>query len=274
MPTESPSQPPARDRIIAQASEWLDADARVLAAWLGGSDASGRVDRWSDVDLVVAARDESVEAVLTELEIELGPHARRTRFAQPTFHGHEQVILLPADAPEHCLVDLVVMKGSTPPERRLLEPERHGRPVVLVDRVRFLEPLPELDIAELERTIAPRVPELRDRFHLFRTLVTRAVDRGHGAEAADRHLRFVVAPLIELARIIHCPERHAFGPRYLDRDLPASLRARIDALVTWDDVAAIRGRVEDATTLFRELEATWDAGAARPIGSGPRVGAS
>jgi len=36
-----------------------------------------------------------------------------------------------------------------------------------------------------------------------------------------------LAPLIELMRIRHCPDRFDFGPRYLDRDLPAELRLTV-----------------------------------------------
>lgn len=50
------------DRFVAACS----ADARIVAAFLGGSHARGEADRYSDVDLCVIARDEAYDDVVAD----------------------------------------------------------------------------------------------------------------------------------------------------------------------------------------------------------------
>ncbi|MCP3914858.1 MAG: nucleotidyltransferase domain-containing protein, partial [bacterium] len=107
----------------------------VRAAWLGGADATDRVDEYSDVDLLVVAEDERVEDVFSALEPvleSLSPIDRRYRLPPPTWHGHEQAFYRFRDASPHTLLDLVVLELSS--DERYLERERHGDAVVLLDR--------------------------------------------------------------------------------------------------------------------------------------------
>ena len=86
---------------------------------------------------------------------------------------------------------------------------------------------------------------------LIQTLVTRAVRRGLVAEAA-------VAYRVRLAggsggawwASEHDPDRFDFGARYLDRDLPAELRAEVEALALPDSLAAVEAFRSRAQALF------------------------
>ena len=67
------------------------------------------------------------------------------------------------------------------------------------------------------------------------------------AEAAVAYQDHTYRPLIELLRIRHCPDRFDYGARYLDRDLPADLRAEVEALAlpgTLDEVEAFQVRAQ------------------------------
>jgi predicted nucleotidyltransferase len=52
-----------RERLIQRIRQSLQADDRVVAAWLAGSLGRGEADAWSDVDLWVVVRDDAIEAV-------------------------------------------------------------------------------------------------------------------------------------------------------------------------------------------------------------------
>jgi predicted nucleotidyltransferase len=223
-------RPVSRAAIISSVAEALAEDPHVRAAFLGGSDATGRTDGESDVDLVVVVDDGWVEATfaLVHRALEqLSPLSLRWRLPDPTWHGNPQEFLALRDSDPAHFVDLVV-QGPTGGER-FLEPERHGTPVVLVDRGAILAPTP-LDHAALDARLEERLALLRVRFPLFQTLVTRAVHRGFPAEAAVAYQDHTLRPLIEVLRIRHCPERFDFGARYLDRDLPAAIRSEVEAL--------------------------------------------
>jgi predicted nucleotidyltransferase len=252
------SAPIPRARIIEALRTALADLVGVRAAFLGGSDATGRTDALSDIDLVVIAEDDSVEHVLDGVRAALAalsPIAHRWRLPEPTWHGHAQEFLALRDAaPEH-FVDLVVVRRSSP--ERFLEAERHGEALVLVDRDGLIHPDP-LDRAALAARIDQRLATLRARFPLFQTLVTRAVARGFPAEAAVAYQDLTFRPLVELLRIRHCPQRFDYGARYLDRDLPAGLRAQVEGLAlpgSLAEVAEFRERAEELfTATLRALD--------------------
>jgi predicted nucleotidyltransferase len=239
-----------RAQIIAALHPALEAAPEVLAASLGGSDATGRTDGFSDVDLVVVVQEGAVEstfAILHSALEELSPITRRWRLADPTWHGNAQEFLSLRDADPAHFIDVVVLEPSG--GERFLEVERHGTPLVLFDRVGVLAPA-RLDRVALQARIDTRLAILRDRFPLFQTLVTRAVSRGFISEAAVAYQDYTYRPLIELLRIRHCPERFDFGARYLDRDLPAELRAEVEALALPDSPAAVEAFRSRAADLF------------------------
>lgn len=55
-----------RDVLLTRIREDLEADERVLAAWLAGSYGRGTADEWSDIDLHVVVRDDDLTAWLGE----------------------------------------------------------------------------------------------------------------------------------------------------------------------------------------------------------------
>jgi hypothetical protein len=249
-----------RQRMIDAIAESLEPHAWARAVWLGGSDATGRTDTWSDIDIQVLVEDDRVEDALEAVHAalaELSPIAHRHRFPEPTWHGHAQELLSLRDADPCHFVDLVVMRRGRP--GRLLEPERHGTPAVLFDKDGEVRPEP-LDRAAHEAKMQARLGALRQTFFLLQNLTTKAVRRGDVADAVQHFHAFTVRPLVELLRIRHCPDRWDFGLRYLDRDLPADVRAEVVALMlpaTLDAVEEHRARAE---AMFRACLADRDAG--------------
>ena len=242
----------ARTTIIDALRAALEATPAARAAFLGGSDATGRTDEHSDIDLVVIVDDGAVEqaflAVHAALQ-QLSPISHRWRVPEPAWHGHSQEFLALRDADPAHFVDLLVMRATAAavPGGRFLEPARHGQPIVLFDRDGLIAPDP-LDLVQLDARIAERLEVLRERFPLFQTLITRAVRRGFVAEAAVAYQDLALRPLIELLRIRHCPERFDYGARYLDRDLPAGVRSDVESLAlpaTLDQVESFRARAAE-----------------------------
>lgn len=230
----------SRDGIIEALRFGLEPDDRVLALHLGGSAATGRVDEWSDIDAVVTVDDDAVERAFELVETALrtiAPIEVRHRMPEPTWHGHAQCFYALRDAPACNMVDLVVMKRSAP--ERFLDVERHGRPTVLFDKEDLVVSTSLDRLAHAER-ICEHLDLLESRFHLFRSLVTKSLDRGHIAEAVHFYNAFSYRPLLDLLRIVHCPERFDFGPRYLDRDVPPEVRADLERLALAGDPETLR----------------------------------
>jgi len=245
--------PITRDAIIATLREELELLDYVRAAWLGGSDATGRTDQWSDIDLMLVVEDDAVErtaeAMVTALA-RLSPIAHRYRVPEPTHHGHRQEFLSLQDADECHVVDFAVMKRSS--TDWFLEPERHGLQLILFDKDGLVKPA-LFDQAAHAQKLAKRLDSLRTIFPLFQNFVKKAVYRGDLADAWDTYRSCTIRPLVELARMRHCPDRFDYGFRYLDRDLPDRVRRDIEALLlprSVEEIGALRHQAEE---LFNRL---------------------
>ena len=242
----------------------------IRALWLGGSDATGRTDEWSDVDLQLIVDDDRVEETFVAVRAALktlAPVTHSWRLPEPTWHGHSQELLRIEDAGPFADVDLVVMKKSA--RDRFLEPERHGDAMVLFDRDGLVFPAP-FDRAVHDEKLARRLAILRQQFPLFQVFVRKAVLRGMIAEAASLYQRVTIAALVELLRMRHAPERFDFGMRYLDRDLPPALRAKVEAWALPGSGEEMLLFQEKAGVLFAETLRALDAGEWR-VGPGPRA---
>lgn len=249
----------SRDTIIAALTAALEPLPEVIAGYLGGSDATGRTDRWSDIDYQAIVEDDAIElAISTVLAAlaALSPIAVSHRLPEPTWHGCSQVFVRLANADPAHFVDFAPMKRSH--TDRFLEVERHGTPVVLFDKEGLVHLDPFDRAAHLARMEA-RLGRIRETFPLFQTLVTRAVHRGFTAEAGSAYRSHALHPLVEILRMRHCPDRYDFGVRYLDSDLPADVRARVEALALPASLDAIEEYRAQAEVLFfetlRELDA-------------------
>lgn len=247
-----------RDVIEALARD-LAASAAVRAAWLGGSDANGRTDGLSDVDVFMVAARGGVEAASQAVEAslaQLSPIRRRFRLPMPTWHGFEQAFYQLADAPEHLMVDwLIVEQGRAHP---WLEVERHGTPVVLFDKDGDCAPV-HADAAVIAGAVRRKVRELRVRFPMFRHMAGKLARRGLPADAAHFYQSLVLRPLVDMLRCVHCPERHDFGFRYLRDDLPGESYQLVCRLAYPAGVESIEGMVQEASAAFERALREWDA---------------
>ena len=213
----------------------------VAGAWLGGADATNRVDHLSDVDLQLIVPDEHIETAFELMEAmleDLGGIAHRWRLPDPTKYGHAQAVYLLANAPSHCFLDLCVMKRSS--GVWYTERERHGEIVVLVDREGLLDPLP-LEEEELAARRASHLRHLEASLPIHFETVWKAIERGDISEASMRYHTRVLRSLIDLLRLKHCPDRFDFKERYLQHDLPPAERALIEELSLPGSMAELRG---------------------------------
>ncbi|HZW10129.1 MAG TPA: hypothetical protein VFF69_09525, partial [Phycisphaerales bacterium] len=248
-----------RETLIGALREGLARAECVRAAWLGGSDATRRADAVSDVDLMLVAAAGRVEDAVAAIDAAIAPVARvrlRYRLPQPTWHGFEQAFYQFEDAPEWLMLDwLVIEQGRA---HQWLEVERHGAARVLLDRDGEIAEA-HVDRAAIAAAVRKRVEDVRVKHALFRHLAPKMAERGLPADAAYFYHSIMLRSLVDLVRAVHCPERHDYGFRYLERDLPPELYARVCRLCYPAGGAEIPAMAEEADAIIAETLAGWDA---------------
>jgi hypothetical protein len=242
------------DHLVAQLSPL----PLFRAAWLGGSDATSRTDDLSDVDLFLIVEPGSIEPAVAAFDATLGqltPIRLRLRLPMPTWHGFHQAFYQLENAPEHRMVDwLMIERGQPHP---WLEAERHGTPIVLFDKDRQVITT-HVDRAAIDAGVQKRVDELRVRFQMFKHMPPKLVTRGMPLDAHHFYQSLIVRPLVDLLRAVHCPDRHDYGFRYLQTDLPADASEAVLRLTYLSSSSDIPERVAEASALFESTLALWD----------------
>jgi hypothetical protein len=225
----------------------------VNAMWLGGSAAFNRSDEWSDIDLQVDVADEQAGEILPIVERALeglSPIDLKFEISQPSWHGHIQAIYRLKEASPYLLVDVAVIKSSSP--NKFLQPEVHGEAVALFDKTGVIQP-PPLDRAALQEKLRGRLETLRTTFDLFQILTLKELNRGNTLDALQYYLSFTLRPLVEALRIQHDPARHDFGARYLYFDLPEALAKRVERLYFVSGAADLSRKRIEAENWFYEI---------------------
>lgn len=239
-----------RDDLLQALRAALEPHDWVQAAWVGGSDAFGRADALSDVDLqlLVVPEDGDRAFALVESVVEALGGARHVwRVPEPAWHGLRQRFYQLSALPETCMLDLCVARADR--LAPFLDPVRHGLPVIWFDRVGAVVPVPDPTLAA---TFDRRLEQLVARAHLLAHMPEKALARGRPIEAVDGLQRLLLAPLIELLRRRYAPDRQDYGLRYLPEDLPAEVVARLEPLFFAADSADLAGKISLARAWLTE----------------------
>jgi hypothetical protein len=211
----------------------------VLAVFEAGSASFGRVDDFSDIDLVADVQPGAEDVVFELLEAGLAacvkselPHCAEPFLARkiipvPAWHGMHQRFYRLAATNEWLLLDIALRPANQP--ELFAEAERHGSPCVIFDKRGRIKAAP-LDLAAQRTSITQRLAELRENLILFGNFAEKECRRGRAIDAVAVYHGMLPRPLVELLRIRHDPARHDFGLRYLDFDLPTEVHARLAAL--------------------------------------------
>lgn len=237
-----------RARLLGTLQRSLQRIDAVDAAWEGGSAAFGRDDGLSDVDAVAVVADDAVESTFVAVEAALHALSPVTlRHDVQGTVGFAQKFYRLRDAGEFLVVDLVLLRRSDPLLFREIELHGHGR--TWFDRRAILVET-HLDAGRDMELARARVPALATDFAMFQHIVTKERLRGRAVDALMFYQSKTWRPLVEALRLLHCPQRRGFGPRYVARDLPAAVCERIEALGYVRDLADLAVKHEQARRWF------------------------
>jgi predicted nucleotidyltransferase len=241
-----------RNKIIEMLISTLEPLDFVLALWQGGSAARGYVDEWSDIDIQVIVQDNRVQETFNVVETALKTISDirfQYRMPEPTWHGHSQCFYQLAEVSPFLIVDFVVTKLSNP--SRFLEEERHGKAVIGFDKANLLL-LPPLNRIEHFAKMQERFTLLKSQFDFWQVFVKKEINRRRLAEAIARYHAYTLQPVIELLGMVYRPYQYDFGFRYINRDFPTDVVARVEPLFCVKDLADLAEKQQLAESIFTE----------------------
>ncbi|MGZ8273781.1 MAG: hypothetical protein ACXWUM_07675 [Burkholderiaceae bacterium] len=226
----------------------------VRACFEGGAAATGRLDDYSDIDLVIVAPLSIANQAFDAVETALEPHriSHVWHVDPPPFPDTAQRFYFLADAPRFFAVDCVVVAEAA--AGQLLERERHGQALVYFDRTSKIRARP-VDAAALAARRARRWQQLQGSVPIYAMLVEKELTRGRPLEALGFYQALLRA-LLEVLGIVHRPDRFDFGWRYVETQLPEDERKRLTHFAFVADPDALRTRAPElATELLQRLRA-------------------
>lgn len=244
---------PFRDRMRKGLLRVFDPLQWVRAMWEGGSAATGFLDDFSDLDLVIVVEDHRVEEAFrlfeSFLEKEYGI-SHRFRMPEPCWHGHSQCFYFIEDCPPLYYIDLLVEKLSS--GDRLLETDRHGEALVWLDRDGLVT-VEASDPDELRLKRSDHLKMLRATLPLSLVEIRKQIARGSAIDAVSQYQRFVSGRLAGLLNLKYRPERFDFGMRYADRDYPEEVNRRLGRLLFPSSPDVLPALLDEAEEWCREL---------------------
>lgn len=240
-----------REMIVGALVRTLEPQPHVHALWEGGSEAFGRTDGWSDIDVQVDVDDDRVKDTLTLIEEvleSLSPIRDRLEMPPGPGNGYTQVFYRLRDTSEFLLVDLCVMKRSHPD--KFLEPQIHGKVVFHFNKGGVLVVRP-LDVEQHLAKIRARRERVGLRFAMFYSMVEKELNRQNLVAAIDLYYRLVLDSLVDALRMLHSPAHFDFKVPYLNHDLPRETQEKLQPLFFVSDGDDLRRKYQEASRWFR-----------------------
>jgi predicted nucleotidyltransferase len=242
----------ARSHIIGSLKQSLQPKNHILAMWEGGAAAFGRVDRWSDIDLMVAAKEGQTEKAASDIERilrRLSPVAAQLSVKHPNWPDMIHTFYKLRHANEFLLVDVGVMPRNCPD--KLLETEIHGQAVVHFDKANLCQP-PKLDREKFLSDMKQRKLRIIAMFEMISNFAIKELNRKNFIEAQYNYF-MILDMLVETLRMKHGPYHYNFRGRYLHYELPVRTVRKLQALFYVKDPTDLRRKEAAVRRWFKEI---------------------
>jgi predicted nucleotidyltransferase len=245
-----------QEKIRNEIKEMFQKEEKVLAAFEGGSAATGYLDEYSDLDLGIVTDDDYVEEIFKQMEEYLEQNygvKHKFRMPEPNWHGHSQCFYILKESPATFYVDFLVEKESNP--NRFTESDRHGNTIIWFDKKELIDTTATPDEVTLKKC--------QRQFNFISTYLPfmyidleKQLLRGLYIDACAIYMG-LLNRFVALLNIKYRPAKHDFGMRYLHRDFPEAAVKLVTQLMNNSSLEQIRENLEiikqEASVLGEEL---------------------
>ncbi|XMB67768.1 hypothetical protein RI065_04440 [Mycoplasmatota bacterium zrk1] len=224
----------------------------VRAVWEIGAVAFGRVDEWSDVDLVFDVSDESFEEVFALIEVELEKYAPiEHKYGAPNgiAKGAYQNVYKLENISEFLVIELCFIPSSS--EHKAIEKEIHGDVIVHFDKEGVLKE-EEVDLERFAKKIEARLETMKTLLGMYQFMVKKEINRENPIEAYFYYFSVALAPILELVKMHYTPFRYDFRHRYVYYELPENVVKEIEEFTFVKDLDDLSTKYKKLLVRFKE----------------------
>lgn len=242
-----------REEIIKSIVDVLKPLDFVYAMWQCGSAAFGRVDEWSDIDIVVDVEDDKTREIFKYIDAVLESLSGVENYfesSQPMSPGGYQKVYRLKNVSKFLVVEIcAVMHSST---NKFLKKEIHGDVFVNFDKDKVTEVMP-IDKREFAKKLDFRLKQIENLVKIYGILVEKELNRHNYIEAFAFYQNFTLNPLVEVLRIKHSPYRYNFRTRYVYYDFPKDIVKKLEELYFIKDGDDLKVKYEETKKWLNEL---------------------
>jgi hypothetical protein len=240
--------------IIRALKAGLIINRSVNAMWLEGSEATNRVDRYSDLDICLDVQDgceKNIGNQAITLLHDLSPVDYKYEWPKPHPQIWHYVVHLQG-TPKTLVIDLNIQSHSRKDVFIKGLPEHQIK--VIFDKNNTINYCKQ-NKREFAKDIKRRIDALDKRYNFFfDTYYYKNVLRGKFIEAFYYYLRYVVEPIIELSRIKHCPDKlGSLGFKHIEEDLPKAVVRSIEHYYKASSLKELETKSQSAKKHFNKL---------------------
>lgn len=219
-----------RKTIIETIVETLKPLDFVYALWEGGAVSFNRLDRWSDIDIMVVCEDDAIDKVFKNTEKMLKKISDMEviyEVPKSASQGFYQKFYKLKDADEFMLIDFAVAKLSKPD--KFLQKEIHGIPMVYFDKKKITV-VPPINRKTFNKQKKARLNVLKTKFDLFNIFFLKEINRKNYVEAVEFYNAFMLGSLVTVLRMKYAPFHYDFRAKYIYYDLPKRITKKLEKL--------------------------------------------
>lgn len=233
----------------------LEARQDVVAAWEGGSAATGFLDEHSDLDLLIVLKEGSPADPVFEAMAELFDSRwgilTSFRMPEPAWHGLSQCFYLLDKLPSLFYCDIAVTGQETP--HKLTEPERHGHAVIWFDphAIYHADPMPEAELNKLKDRVFAMAT---GTWWLMLMELKKSLARDNWLSALSNYNALLGRHVVGLMNLKYRPWKADFGSRYAERDYPPEAADELIWLTRVATLEDIRERLPRLEELYLSLK--------------------
>ena len=236
-----------RDEICRQLRLALEPKEEILALWLEGADALDRVDEYSDLDICVSVTEgsmDSAELIIRRVLCEFSDLDHELVSQRSSDRRH--LISHLAGTSVHALIDIdiLVACGS-----EFFKDDPIEAPKVLFDKARVIT----FDVKNISGDELLAELDGLDKIINEHSRVEKYILRGEFLEAFGYYQKFVLTPLVQLARLVHTPNHHGYYIVHISRHLPESLLGQLEDLIKISALKTLEENLGIALSVYKKL---------------------